>query len=380
LLYKQFKDLKLSALGYGCMRLPSIGTGRDAPIDEEEAKACLTYAYENGVNYFDSAYGYHGGESERVAGRILKQFPRDSFYLATKFPGHMGHTTDVEEVFAEQLQKCQVDYFDFYLLHNVNDTSINIYSSSELKIVEKLLRQKEAGKIRHFGFSSHARPENIEVFLKEFPGVFEFCQIQLNYLDWTLQNAKAKVEILTAHNIPVWVMEPVRGGKLASLSPEREALLKSERPDETVAAWAFRWLQSVSNIGMVLSGMSSLDQVKDNIKTFSEDAPLTAKEKELLENIAADMSGMIPCTACRYCCDGCPQELDIPLLLSLYNDARYDFSFAAMQGIQALPEDKRPAACVACGQCSEVCPQNIDVPAAMEGYAKILSEMGARRF
>ena len=241
MIYKEFQDLKLSSLGFGAMRLPTLGDQPDAAIDEERTAGMIARAIENGVNYFDTAYGYHNGQSEVVMGKLLRKYPRDSYCLASKFPGYdLSNMNKVEEIFEEQLKKCGVEYFDFYLLHNVYEKNIDAYLNPEYGILEYLLQQKKAGRIRHLGFSAHARYETLEHFLKACGEHMEFCQIQLNYLDWKLQDAKAKVELLNAYHMPVWVMEPLRGGRLAQLSEENTEKLKTLRPEEEIPAWAFR--------------------------------------------------------------------------------------------------------------------------------------------
>ncbi|NLE08549.1 MAG: 4Fe-4S dicluster domain-containing protein [Dehalococcoidales bacterium] len=374
--YKNFQGLSLSALGFGAMRLPVTGEGNNAKVNEGEADRIITRAYESGVNYFDTAYSYHNGESERVLGRVLSKFPRESFYLATKYPGHeIKPAYDVKATFEEQLEKCGVEYFDFYLFHNVYENSIRTYKNPEWGILNYLLEQKKNGRIRHLGFSTHGRLDTMADFLDYCGGNIEFCQIQLNYLDWKLQDGLAKYELLTNRNIPVWVMEPVRGGKLASLSPENEAKLKAIRPDESAAAWAFRWLQELPNVTMILSGMSMMEQVEDNIKTFSTEKPLTGGEIALLEEVADSMMDLLPCTACRYCTKSCPQNLDIPTLLAYYNDCRYSPTIIASMAIDAMEPEQRPSACIDCGNCREACPQGIDVPEAMKAFQKILDEL-----
>lgn len=376
MLKKTFKDKDLSLLGFGAMRLPLSGTGANAPIDEEAVNEMVRYAQEHGINYYDTARPYHGGESERVIARVLKQFPRESYYLATKYPGHQISTSyNPGEIFEEQLEKCRVDYFDFYLLHNVYENSIQVYSDPQWGIVDYFLEQKKKGRIRHLGFSSHGNPENMRQFLDRYGDVMEFCQIQLNYLDWSLQNAKEKYELLTERDIPVWVMEPVRGGKLAAFSDADEKKLKALRPDESVAAWGFRWIQALPNVKMILSGMSNMEQMVDNIKTFTAEAPLSGKETELLYEIAEVVKNSLPCTACRYCCADCPQALDIPTLLNYYNEARVSPGLNLVMRVEGLPAEKRPDACIACGECSKMCPQNIDIPAAMKEFAEVLSKL-----
>jgi len=374
-IYKDFQGLKLSALGFGTMRLPTACTDWGT-VDETEAARMIGYAHDHGVNYFDTAFSYHGGESERILGRIVKQSPRDSFYIATKFPGHeIRPAFEPKALFEEQLQKCGVEYFDFYLLHNVYENSIKTYENPEWGIIDYLLEQKKNGRIRHFGFSCHGRLETLRRFLDLYGNEMEFGQIQLNYLDWTLQKAKAKYELLAERNIPVWVMEPVRGGKLAKFSAQDEEKLKGARPDESVAAWAFRWLQGLANVKVILSGMSNMEQVMDNVKTFSCEKPLNSEEIILINEIAAGLADLLPCTACRYCCATCPQKLDIPTLLSYYNECRFHPGILAGMAIDAMEPEERPSACIGCGNCEKACPQNINVPDAMQAFQAILDTL-----
>ena len=371
--YQFFKELELSMLGFGTMRLPTAGGVPGAAVDKEEAKRMITYAYEHGVNYFDTAYPYHNGESEIVLGSALRQFPRNSYYIATKYPGHEIHVSyNPQLIFEEQLEKCGVEYFDFYLLHNIYEYSFKTYTDPQWGIIDYFREQKRIGRIRHFGFSAHGDVKIIKEFLDLYGNEMEFCQIELNYLDWTLQDAKAKYNLLTELGIPVWVMEPVRGGRLASLSPENTARLKEKRPDESAAAWAFRWLQTLPNVKMILSGMSSMDQVRDNIKTFSTGSPLNTGEVKLIEQVAASMLDLLPCTACRYCCESCPRRLDIPMLLAYYNDCQFAPSVMPGMKIDALEPAKRPSACIACGKCKEMCPQGIDIPGVLKSFQEIL--------
>lgn len=368
---RQFQNIQLSALGFGTMRLP---VNPDKTIDEPQVFAMTDYALEHGVNYFDTAYPYHASKSEIVTGKALARHPRDSFYLATKYPGHqIADSYDPAEIFNEQLEKCGVEYFDFYLLHNVCEISIPVYEDPKWGIIDYFLEQKAAGKIRHFGMSSHALPENLEKFLDHWGEHIEFCQIQLNYLDWSLQNAKRKYELLTERGIPVWVMEPLHGGKLCSLSEDAREQLDAIQPNATPTEWAFRWLMQLPNVKMILSGMSSLEQMKENVKTFETEKPMTDSENSALYAIADSMKNALPCTSCRYCCAGCPMELDIPLLINAFNDARlHPNSFTVPMMLDSLPEEKRPSACIGCGQCAQVCPQKIDIPKAMSDFAELI--------
>ncbi|OUQ21687.1 oxidoreductase [Lachnoclostridium sp. An14] len=375
MIYKPFQDLKLSALGMGAMRLPVIG-GDDGKIDEKAAADMVAWAMEHGVNYYDTAWGYHNGQSELVMGRALKAYPREQFYLATKFPGYdLANMDKVEEIFQEQLRKCAVDYFDFYLFHNVCEMNIDAYLDPKYGIYDYLMEQKKNGRIRHLGFSAHGSYDVMKRFLEAYGNDMEFCQIQLNYLDWSFQDAKGKVKLLKEYHIPVWVMEPLRGGKLASLQPEDEAALKALRPEEKVPAWAFRFLQSIPEVTMILSGMSNMEQMQENIRTFEEEKPLSAKEQETLLAIADGMVNKIalPCTACRYCTSHCPQGLDIPGLLALYNEHCFTGGgFLAPMALSAIPKDKWPSACVGCRSCEAVCPQQIKISEAMADFTSKL--------
>jgi len=371
---KQFQDKRLPLLGFGTMRLP---LNADGSIDEAQVTNITRYAMAHGVNYFDTAYPYHNGDSERVMGRVLSEYPRDSYNLATKYPGHQLISTGYNpaEIFEKQLEKCGVEYFDFYLLHNVYEKSMETYLDSRWGIIDYFKEQKRQGRIKHLGFSTHARTNCLKEFLDLYGADMEFCQIQLNYLDWTLQDAKSKYDLLTEYNIPVWVMEPVRGGKLAKLDTENESRLKVLRPDESVAAWGFRFLQTLPNVTMVLSGMSNMEQMQDNIKTFSEEKPLTGEEQALLLDIAEGMKDSVPCTACRYCVDGCPMGLDIPTFLATYNELRVAPSTNAVMHIEFTEESKKPSACIACGKCTRICPQNIDIPGALKDLTDKISKL-----
>ncbi len=375
MIYRDFCGDSISALALGGMRLPTCG-GDDSQIDEAKTAEMVAYAIGSGVNYFDTAWGYHGGNSELVMGRVLSGYPRESFRLATKFPGYdLSNMDKVEEIFEKQLEKCRVEYFDFYLFHNVCERNIEQYLDPKYGIYDYLIKQKRSGRIRHLGFSAHGSVETMKRFLDAYGKDMEFCQIQLNYLDWTLQEGREKVELLKEWNIPVWVMEPVRGGKLASVEEPFMSELRAVRPDETAASWAFRFLQSIPEVVTVLSGMSNMEQLKENIETFSTAKPLDKKEFDTLLGIADRMirPNTLPCTACRYCTSHCPQGLDIPLLLSLYNEHSFSGGgFIAPMQISVIPEDKRPSACIGCRSCEAVCPQQIKISEAMSDFVKIL--------
>ena len=373
MIYRDFQDLKLSALGMGAMRLPVID-GDDSKVDTAAAEEMVAYAMEPGINYYDNAWGYHSGQSELVMGNALKKYPRENYYLATKFPGYdLSNMDKVEEIFEEQLKKCQVEYFDFYLFHNVCEMNIDAYLDEKYGIYEYLIEQKKNGRIRHLGFSAHGSYDVIKRFLDAYGKDMEFCQLQLNYLDWSFQDAKAKVELLKEHDIPVWEMEPLRGGKLASLSEENTKKLREMRPDEETPAWAFRFLQSLPEVKVVLSGMSNMEQLQANIRTYEEDKPLSGEEMKNLLDIADSMlkKKTLPCTACHYCVSHCPQELDIPELLNLYNEHCFtEGGFIAPMALSSYPDDKKPSACIGCRSCEAVCPQQIKISEAMSDFAE----------
>ena len=289
MVYKDFQGLRLSALGLGAMRLPASGDNQ-SEINVAETEKMVAYAMEHGINYYDTAWGYHNGHSETVIGKILRSYPRDSYYLATKFPGYdLSNMDKIEEIFEKQLEKCGVDYFDFYLFHNVCEMNIDAYLDPKYGILDYLIRQKENGRIRHLGFSAHASCEVMRRFLDAYGAHMEFGQLQLNWIDWTFQNAKEKAALLTKYQIPVWVMEPLRGGKLASVSEDAAQKLRALRPDEDLPAWAFRFLQGIEGVTMILSGMSTMEQLQNNIRTFETERKLNQTEWDTLLGIAEEM-------------------------------------------------------------------------------------------
>lgn len=390
MIYRNFKGQKLSQLGFGCMRFAS--DPETGEIDQAKVNAMFDLAIREGVNYFDTAYPYLGGKSEIAMAEALSGYPRESYYLADKFPGHsLTGPIDNIALFNVSLRKCRTDYFDFYLLHNVTEWSVQFYESEEYHIIPDLLQMKKEGKIRYFGFSCHAGPDMLDAFLTRHEGVFDFVQIQLNYLDWTMQDAKIKCDIIRKHGLGIWVMEPVRGGKLAVLPESESAKLRALRErgvgsgsggayasaadgglaEPSDASYAFRFLQDLPGVTVILSGMNEVFQVEDNLRTFREENPLSDEERSVLLDIAENLKMGVPCTACRYCCDGCPMELDIPYLLQCYNDYKFATTMTPSMRIDALPEDKRPSACIGCGQCMHACPQGIDVPSALAELAEM---------
>ncbi len=376
MIYRKFQDIMLSGLGLGMMRLPVLD-GDNGQVDKAAAEEIIDLAYKGGVNYFDTAWGYHDGNSELVAGERLSKYPRESFYLASKFPGYdLSNMDKVEEIFEKQLEKCQTDYFDFYLFHNVYEGNVDAYLDPKYGILEYLLKQKENGRIRHLGFSAHGSLEVIKRFLDANGKHMEFCQLQINYMDWHFQDAKTKVELLQKAGIPIWVMEPVRGGKLAAASENLAGLMQKMRPGETVVGWAFRFLQGIPGVTMVLSGMSDKKQLEENMKTYQTNEPLTEEEFDaLIQCIDKEVKeGNLPCTSCHYCTTHCPKGLPIPELIALYNEHKVTGGgFIAPMAVGSMPKEKQPANCIGCKSCEKVCPQQIKISEMMADFSAKLA-------
>lgn len=379
MLYHDFQDLKLSELGFGAMRLPVID-GDDATIDEPATFAMVDYAIEHGVNYFDTAWGYHGGNSERVMGKALARYPRESYYLADKFPGYdVSNFGKHAAIFEEQLHRCGVDYFDFYLMHNVCELNIEQYLDDEkYGTVSYYLAQVRNGRIKHLGFSVHGNFETFSRFLEAYGDIMEFCQIQLNYMDWEFQNARAKVEDLRKRGMAIVVMEPLRGGILVDLDDADMMPLNELRPSASAVEWAFSYVRGIEGVSVILSGMSNQEQLEQNVALFEGGELLGADEQDALMALGRKIAGSkgVPCTACHYCVPHCPMNLDIPRLLELYNEhlSRPSFAFIAPMALGAMPKDKHPSACIGCGACSAVCPQQIDIPEALAHFAELMGE------
>ena len=351
-------------LGFGLMRLPE----KDGVIDLEQVCRMADAYLDAGLTYFDTAYVYHSGNSEKIVKEALvKRHPRDSFTVATKLPAWcMKEEADGDRIFNEQLERCGVDYFDFYLLHSVEEGG-NGETYDRLNCWEWAMAKKAAGQIRHFGFSFHGSPEYLEKLLDAHPEV-EFVQIQLNYADWenpVVQSGRL-YEILRSRGVPIVIMEPVKGGTLAKLTPELEARFKEVRPEASVASWALRFVASLPGVMTVLSGMSSPEQMADNIKTITHFEPLTDAEQAAVEDVRRTIMSaeQIGCTACRYCTDGCPMNIAIPDVFRAVNTMKlYHEEFRPKAFYRGLVGQGhgRAADCVACGQCEGVCPQHLPI-------------------
>jgi predicted aldo/keto reductase-like oxidoreductase len=366
------ENKEVSLLGFGCMRFPL----KDGEIDKEKSKEMMMYAINNGVNYIDTAYPYHGGKSELFVKEVIQDLKRDTFYLADKLPIWDCKTKeDVNRIFHEQLEKCGVEYFDFYLIHAVNKDRIK--TVEELDLLSILEQYKKQGKIRNIGFSFHDDLEAFKLWVDLYN--WDFCQIQLNYMDVNHQQGMEGYNILTKKGIPVIIMEPVKGGSLAKFNDDIESILKENRPEDSIASWAFRWIGSLENVKVVLSGMSTMDQVIDNVKTFSNFEKMKKEELKLIEKVKNEVNNLskVECTSCNYCMP-CPHGVDIPANFRLYNaHSMYQQDNHAKWVLGNLQkEDKDASNCINCGICVEKCPQHIDIPNRLSDFNRYLKENG----
>ncbi len=362
-----FKNQEISLLGLGTMRLPcKTPVKREANplIDYKKGQNLVDIAYQNGVNYFDTAYMYHVGKSEKFIGTALKKYPRDSYFLADKLPIWLcPKKSDMEKVFQKQLDRTGADYFDFYLLHSLNKENYN--KCEEYGAYEFLEKKREEGKIKNIGFSFHGTIDDLKRIIADHK--WDFAQIQMNYLDWKDQDAKTQYELLTEAGIPVIVMEPVRGGKLANVGKDISDMFKKADSDKSIASWAIRFVASHSNVLTILSGMNTEEQLYDNINTLTDFKPFSESEYKICENAAAmiNKSDVIPCTGCDYCAD-CPKDVKISSIFSLYNQVKTNDIEKDKAIVQYASIDADASACIACGKCAQHCPQSIDIPEKMK--------------
>jgi predicted aldo/keto reductase-like oxidoreductase len=380
---RKFQNLDVPLLSFGCMRLPTV----DGTIDMPHFEKMVDYAMRHGVNYFDTAYMYHKGESELAVGKVLSAYKRESFFLASKNPLRaLTSKEDVRRIFEEQLKKCQTDYFDFYLAHNISVLSVDNYRNFD--VFEELMKFKQEGKVRHVGFSYHGADELLMEVAHEHP--WEFCQIQLNYLDWKqyrqpdpdeashyAPNIYKNYDILTNAKIPVLPMTPVRGGALAKLTGSAKAVLEDEAPNDTQASFALRWVAGRENNFTVLSGMSSLQQLEENVVTFTDYRPFTEKEEKIAQKIAEILQkhGEINCTTCNYCQD-CPRGIAIPVIFDLYNDYKATGDKNAfLQKYDMIKDRHKADKCIKCGLCSAHCPQLLNIPPLLEMVDNTVKEL-----
>jgi predicted aldo/keto reductase-like oxidoreductase len=358
----------VSLLGFGLMRLPVVG-GDKSKIDYPVAEKMVERAFQGGINYFDTAYPYHERMSEVFAGDVLSKYPRDSYYLASKMPTWelVQSEDDVKRIFEEQLKKCKTAYFDFYLVHSFDPEHFERFK--RFKMYEYLSKKKEEGLVKRLGFSFHSNPDLLAQIVEGCQ--WDFVQIQLNYLDWELLNARRFYQYLEARKLPVVVMEPVRGGALATLNDKAREILKNADPEASPASWAIRFAASLPQVMTVLSGMSTPEQMEDNLKTMNPFKPLSEEEYRVISRAAQayNASGAIPCTGCRYCMD-CPEGVDIPRIFSQYNHYQISGRRNVFEGAyKYLREKEKAHNCVSCGRCLKLCPQGLDIPKHLKEIA-----------
>jgi predicted aldo/keto reductase-like oxidoreductase len=389
MIYQLFQGKQISALGMGCLRLP-MQEGTTDRIDRAKAQEVIDAAFEGGINYFDTAYTYQNGDSETFLGEALAKYPRERYYLATKFSVLPGK--EIKEVFEEQLRRCRTDYFDFYLLHNVDENCIEEYMSAEKNYLGYLLEQKKAGRIRYLGFSSHAEPRTLRRFL-DWYDQFDMALIQLNYLDW--QHARNKAQYmqqeLEKKGIPSVIMEPLLGGRLAKVPEHIADRLLEREPQQSIASWAFRFAGTHEGVLTVLSGMTYMEHLQDNLRTYSPLKPLTSEEITFLEEIANLMKQYptVPCNDCKYCMP-CPYGIDIPAILLHYNKCVIEGNLATNSGSdnyrkarraylvsydRAVPKLRQANRCIGCNQCSINCPQKINIPVELHKIDRYIEKL-----
>lgn len=366
--------IETSLLGFGCMRFPLTPEGG---IDEPEAEKMMDKAIAAGVNYIDTAYPYHGGASEPFVGRVLKKYDRSSFFLATKLPVWKVETIeDVNATFEEQLARLQTDYIDFYLIHGLNSERFD--KILNMGCIERLEQLKEEGRIRYLGFSFHDNYEAFERILSYRD--WDFCQIQLNYMDTDEQAGIKGYQLAEQKGIPVVVMEPVKGGSLAAFAEDIAGRFRSLDPDASIASFALRWVGSLPHVKVILSGMSTMEQVEDNLKTFSDFRELSQEERKEIDEIVKLINSRVQngCTGCNYCMP-CPAGVNIPGNFKAWNTYHMYQNYGIVQNRweKELGEAAQAKNCVKCGKCEQSCPQKLSI---REDLARAQADMDRREF
>lgn len=366
--------IETSFLGFGCMRFPVT---KDGKIDEAEAERMLDRAYAAGVNYFDTAYPYHGGESELVVGKVMKKYDRGSFYLATKLPcWEVKKLEDVDRLFNEQLKKLQTEYTDFYLMHALNRDRFR--EMAELGCVERLEQLKAEGRIKYLGFSFHDGYSAFENIINYRD--WDFCQIQLNYMDANEQAGLKGYKLAEEKQVPLVIMEPVKGGSLAAFPEDITQMYHELNPAASMASFALRWVGSLPGVKVVLSGMSTMEQVEDNLKTFGEFKALSEKEKDTVDKVVALINSRVQngCTGCGYCMP-CPAGVEIPRNFRTWNTYHMyrNYNMVKDEWEKHLGEEHKAKNCIKCGKCEQVCPQKLSIRADLE---KVQADLDGREF
>ena len=371
---RKFDNTTMPLIALGCMRLPM----RDGKIDMVELDKMVEYAMAHGANYFDTAYMYVDGKSENAIGEVLKKYPRESFILTDKNPAYLVNSpSDVHKLFNEQLKKCQVEYFDNYMVHNINKNTIRNYRDNDM--YGELLKLKKEGKIKHLGFSFHGDPKMLREVISEHK--WDFCQLQLNYLDWEVVNADELYQIADEAGVPVIVMEPLRGGVLCNLPEKAANHLKEKCPNDTQASFGLRWIAGKERVFTILSGMSNLQQLKENVDTFVNYREITPEEEKVGQELAhiIQSGGAISCTACRYCMEVCPRGINIPAIFGLYNmykgSTAANAAFMFVYNYNALKEEQRADKCIECRLCIKNCPQDLQIPKLLKEVDKTVKEV-----
>ena len=351
--------IETSLLGFGCMRFPTTPEGK---IDEAAAEQMLDKAIACGVNYIDTAYPYHNGESEPFVGKVLQKYDRDSFYLATKLPiWKVQKLEDVDAIFEEQLERLRTDHIDFYLMHALDKQRWD--AMVKMGTVERLSQLKEEGKIRNLGFSFHDEYEVFEEILNYRD--WDFCQIQLNYIDTKEQAGLKGYELTVQKQVPLVIMEPVKGGRLASFGEDISNMFHAHDKDASIASFALRWVGSLPNVKVILSGMSTMEQVEDNLATFENFKPLSSEEQKTVEEVVAILNSRVKngCTGCEYCMP-CPFGVNIPKTFRIWNTYHmYENYNIVKRGWESMEEKELPKNCVKCGKCEQICPQKLNIRA-----------------
>ena len=366
--------IETSLLGFGCMRFPVTAEGK---IHEPEAERMLDRAVQAGVNYIDTAYPYHNGESEPFVGKVMSKYDRNSYYLATKLPcWSVNALEDVDRIFGEQLSRLRTDYIDFYLMHALNRDSFR--RMVQIGCVKRLEELKAEGKIKYLGFSFHDGYEAFEEILSYRD--WDFCQIQLNYMDADKQAGMRGYRLAEERQVPLIIMEPVKGGTLAAFAQDITEKFRALDPQASTASFALRWVGSLPNVKVVLSGMSTMEQVEDNLKTFGDFRPLSRQESGEIDEIVALIKGRVKngCTGCGYCMP-CPAGVDIPGNFRVWNTYHMYQNYNMVKGgwENRLGDAKQAKNCVKCGKCEKACPQKLHI---REDLAKVQEDLEKREY